>query len=581
MAFYRTLPRILRSSALTGCLSACLLACLVAGPACRSDASLGDDGGINQNGNVNQGPDAAPPPDATPPDAAVPAEDPHLVPGLAIERVEIYQAVQIPLYEGGAPVGAATRNAPVVAGREAFVRVYVTPSDPGAWTPRQVTAELFLGPVGVRPFDPQDPGAAQALVVTDTRTIAAASSEASLGSTFGLRLPATGVSASPAMAWAVRLVDPTEASPAVAVGTAHAARVPADGLASHGLEAQDDRGGIDLVLVPLRYDRDGSGRLPDTSAAQLGLIDALLTNLYPASLSSITVHEPIPWDGALTWTGNFDFGDLNEYLVDLRVAENAPGRAHYYGLVCPADTFAAYCGSSCVTGQSYLVDSPEDSDYRVGGGVGYSGEDSVWTLAHELGHQFGRSHAPCDVSSYDPNYPYDGGLIGVYGMDLRQSPAALLSPDVYADLMGYCDDTWVSDYTYRAFFTRLLAVNALPPPPPPLLPLPAPGLGAPGAPSPDRYRALRLSPEATPAWGRSLRSRTARRTGERHLVIFRGAGGRALARAEAPLVRHGHGGEARLLIPEPFPVGASSVELPVDLVRGFRVPRGSAKIPVP
>jgi hypothetical protein len=569
-----------------------MVACLLLMQGCRSQASLGDDAGSNQNHNQNsnQGADAALP-DAVSPDALVLAEDPHLLPDLAVTGVELYQAVQIPLYEDGAAIGQAARNAPVVAGREAVFRVYAVPADPGSWTSRQVRAELFLGPVGVRPFDPQDPGAAQSIVVTEARLVSGPSLEADLESTFVLRVPATHVSAMPAMAWAVRLVDPTETSPAVQAGTANEARVPADGLTAHPLQAEEDGGGIELVLVPLRYDRDGSGRLPDTSPAQLGLIDAMLTNLYPASVTSITVHEPIPWNNSLTWTGNFDFGDLNEYLVDLRVEENAPARAHYYGLVCPADTFGAYCGSSCVTGQSYLVSSPEDGDYRVGGGMGYSGEDSVWTLAHELGHQFGRSHAPCGVSSYDSSYPYSGGSIGVFGMDLRQSLAPLLSPEVYTDLMGYCDDTWVSDYTYKAFFLRLIAVNALPPPPLPAPLLPGPWL-QPGAllqPEPGgaatapivRYRALRLSPGERPTWGRSLRSRTARHSGEAHAVIIRDARGRELLRPEAPMIRHGHGGGARLLVPEPFPPGAATLELPRSIATGFGIPHGASRLALP
>jgi hypothetical protein len=66
--------------------------------------------------------------------------------------------------------------------------------------------------------------------------------------------------------------------------------------------------------------------------------------------------------------------------------------------------------------------------------------------AHELGHNFGRSHAPCGgVASPDPNYPYAGGVTGQWGYDLV---AGVLKPPTNTDLMGYCGSNWISDYTY-------------------------------------------------------------------------------------------------------------------------------------
>ena len=72
--------------------------------------------------------------------------------------------------------------------------------------------------------------------------------------------------------------------------------------------------------------------------------------------------------------------------------------------------------------------------------------------AHELGHNFGRSHAPCGgVSSSDPNYPYAGGVIGQWGYDMT---AGTLKPPTSTDLMGYCGSNWISDYTYVGVMTR-------------------------------------------------------------------------------------------------------------------------------
>jgi hypothetical protein len=66
--------------------------------------------------------------------------------------------------------------------------------------------------------------------------------------------------------------------------------------------------------------------------------------------------------------------------------------------------------------------------------------------AHEWGHNWGRQHAPCgDAGIPDLNYPYAKGIIGVYGFDVA---AQSIKPPTYSDLMGYCNNEWISDYTY-------------------------------------------------------------------------------------------------------------------------------------
>ncbi|VAW32251.1 hypothetical protein MNBD_CHLOROFLEXI01-3228 [hydrothermal vent metagenome] len=78
---------------------------------------------------------------------------------------------------------------------------------------------------------------------------------------------------------------------------------------------------------------------------------------------------------------------------------------------------------------------------------------------HELGHNFGRQHAPCNVSG-DPNYPYAGASIGQYGLDGIGGSLQLLSPGGYVDMMSYCDPVWVSDYTYKALYNDQVANGA-------------------------------------------------------------------------------------------------------------------------
>jgi hypothetical protein len=81
------------------------------------------------------------------------------------------------------------------------------------------------------------------------------------------------------------------------------------------------------------------------------------------------------------------------------------------------------------------------------------------TTAHELGHNLGRRHSPCDgAPSPDPFYPYGGGVTGVVGHDVRgwmagRAATAVVQPANFGDIMGYCAQNWISDYTYRSVLT--------------------------------------------------------------------------------------------------------------------------------
>jgi len=419
-----------------------------------------------------------------------------------------------------------------------YVRVYVEPQ--AGWAPRLVTAELLLGET-----------ADTATVMATDLTPTGPSQVADSGSTFNFTVPAAQVLTT--TRFAVRLTAAEDVP--VADGVSHEARIPLDGTLAD-LGAQSDDGGLDLVIVPIRYEYDGSDRLPDTSATQLAIIEELLLSLYPVSQVTLTVREVVGWnDAPVIFTGNFDFGDLNQYLSDLKVSDGASSATYYYALVQPDATFSDYCGGSCTTGQSFVVSSPENGDFRVGGGLGYSGERWAWTLAHELGHMHGRGHAPCDVSGTDTSYPYPGGSIGVWGYDPRVG--SLHDPAVYSDLMGYCDDRWVSDYNFQNFWERILAVNNLPSQKfqqgsAPTGSDPAgsdPAGSDPADSGRTRIRTLSLQPDGVWTWGRDLTVHLPR-DGATRTVELLSATGKVLERLDVPELRDSHGGRT-LLVPLP------------------------------
>jgi len=85
-----------------------------------------------------------------------------------------------------------------------------------------------------------------------------------------------------------------------------------------------------------------------------------------------------------------------------------------------------------------------------GGGVAIAYRGDGPTFAQEVGHGFGRQHAPCgNPSNVDPNYPtfdsYPSGSIGEFG--INTSNFQVFSPASTFDFMTYCRPTWISPYT--------------------------------------------------------------------------------------------------------------------------------------
>lgn len=114
----------------------------------------------------------------------------------------------------------------------------------------------------------------------------------------------------------------------------------------------------------------------------------------------------------------------------LRSADGAASNMHYYGVVKTSYS-SGVAGIAYVPGRAAVGWDNLPSGDRV--------------AAHELGHNFSRPHSPCGVGG-DGAYPYSGGVTGAYGWNSTSN--ALVSP-TYTDVMGYCSNQWISDWTWN------------------------------------------------------------------------------------------------------------------------------------
>lgn len=369
-------------------------------------------------------------------DSFLPGRDPSLVPNLQIDQVALYQGPKIPI----AGVGAEAPGSPIIEGRDAFVRVFVAPQ--AGFLQQRVTAELTW-----------DAGnGSMPMVLTNDRLIARASTDGVVATTLNFDVP--GAQVSETASWSVKLRG--EMACGGVTGDTSGAVFPTSG--TQALETEPV-GTLRVVLVPFRYDADGSARLPDISDSQLEAYREKLMGMYPIPDLDLTVREPVPWDSVIAPNGQ-GWSQVLQALLQTRAQDDPPDNTYYYGIFAPASSARAFCGRGCVAGLGPLA--PRTSVSRRGAvGLGFTGQGATNTCAHEIGHAAGRQHAPCGVNDSDPNYPtgpnYQDADIGVWSYDITSG--ALKSPTAHKDVMSYCDPEWISDYNYNALFDRFSFVN--------------------------------------------------------------------------------------------------------------------------
>ncbi|HEY3411855.1 MAG TPA: PKD domain-containing protein [Armatimonadota bacterium] len=232
---------------------------------------------------------------------------------------------------------------------------------------------------------------------------------------------------------------------------------------------------VRLFAVP--YQTTSGGTVFTPRDLDFNFLESWLRRAYPtaeviSSRSTLSTRTGTP-------DGSFSADDINSQLQDTRSMEVSSGsvddRTHYYGMVADGGGFMRGKADDI---PGWVASGPTGNRYF---GWDTDGTYGDWYGGHELGHTFGRFHAEyCGAQAcftfiwtfcpggYVP-YPFFSGLLasdwtyGNYGFDVGDPglklPRAVYRPDVYHDVMTYCDYEWVSDFTYEGIMSRLQAEN--------------------------------------------------------------------------------------------------------------------------
>jgi hypothetical protein len=346
--------------------------------------------------------------------------------GITLSQIAVYQTVKIGVMNAGAEVAAAQRMTDVVAGRQTLFRLSVTVD--GGFAARQLSGRVTVS------------NGTTATQYFGTQMVSKSSVDTDSTSTFQVYVPPEQITAD--THYFAELVECGTGS-----GNAGTTRFPATGDIALGAR---QTGGVKVTIVPLL----ANNNLPDTSDTALTVYRQQMMAMYPIDSIELTVAAQMSIDFPVDWETTLD------QMRSRRKTDNPADDVYYFGLLKPQDTFAQFCGNGCTTGIGYVAAANAPS-FRAAMGIGFADRESAQTMAHEIGHNHGRNHAPCvpkggTISGVDPNYPFPDGSTGVIGYDSRTK---VLLPATGTDLMGYCSNVWLSEYTYGGITDRVALVN--------------------------------------------------------------------------------------------------------------------------
>jgi hypothetical protein len=364
-----------------------------------------------------------------PPPPPPPPTDGTYARGIVLGAVEATQGVAIALGEGTQTIAAASRNARLVRDRELLIRAGW--SIQSGFTARPIEGRLIL----------EVPGRGTE-VLSDVRTPSGSPNFSSYNGTFRWAVPAELVQ--PGTTYRVALYEQDDALAGTPEPNPPPAQ-PATGAADLGIPVEPME--LEIVFVPVRYTYNGNDRTPNLSAAN---IETLRQDIYennPVSAVNVSVRST-----PVTWSQSPNLSNILQAIGNARDSDSPADNVYYEGLIdvgCFALNGTTCSNSGGTTGIGYVAQGAtrNQAGSRASVSVFYNVGSTAGTVTHELGHNQGLNHVGCGgAAGADPNYPYSGGRIGVQGWVVGTTE---LIPSSYTDYMSYCNDSWVSDWTWE------------------------------------------------------------------------------------------------------------------------------------
>ncbi len=309
-----------------------------------------------------------------------------------VARAYLVQAVQ-----------SARDPVPLVAGRDALLRVFVTADSAVDVNVPPVRASFYNDGALVHTVD----------IAALDAPIASEPAERSLTASSNAEIPGTALG--PGLEMVIEIDPGGTLDPALGV----AERIPEAGRLALDVREVPP---FEITVVPFAP-TDGEDRALLERIQGLAADDPLFRDtrtLLPVNDMTVAVRDPVV-------TSTNDMFVLLRELEALRVTDGASG--YYMG------TLAGEWSSNSPSGVAQNVPSRSQMS-RLDGS----------TIAHEFGHNLHLYHAPCgDPWNTDTGYPHEQGTIGAWGYDF--ATGSLVNPG-QADLMTYCDPAWVSPYHF-------------------------------------------------------------------------------------------------------------------------------------
>lgn len=345
----------------------------------------------------------------------------NVIAGMSVNASVTYSAVGagLNLLIDGAyitqSVQSYTGTVPLVANRDGFLRVFVKATQSNSVAPA-VRARFYNGATLVSTISINAPG--PSVPTTIDQSIMAASWNA----------PVPMAVLQPGISMLID-VDPTNT---VTESSDSDNSFPVSGTAQ-ALNIQSVSP-FQIRMVPVT--QSVNGLTGNVSSGNKDQFLSLLAKLYPVATVDVDVRAAYTTsapaldaiDASGAWT---------QILSEINALRTADVSTRYYYGVVKVGYGSGIAGLGYVPGRA---------------AIGWDNLPTGTTvLTHEVGHNFGRFHAPCGgPSGVDGSYPYAGGAIGVYGYDV---PLAALKVPTQPDIMGYCSNAWISDYNYNAILS--------------------------------------------------------------------------------------------------------------------------------